>query len=120
VVHVARAAPAVGGDPDRSRFALTGLAALVAIAAAQFGDLATFLRMIAIGGFGAEANPIVVHLGSTLGLEALVAAKLLLIPFAAVIVAVLARVRVGLAASVLTFATVTGLVGAFSNVFALV
>ena len=104
---------------DRRHLGVATLGALLAIAVAQLADLATFLHMISIGGLGAEANPIVSGIGSALGIPTLVMLKIALIPFAALIFAVLARVRVGLAASVLTFATVMGLVGAFSNVLAL-
>jgi hypothetical protein len=115
----AAAAPRVHPDDlDRARIALTTLAAFAAIAAAQLADLTTFLRMISVGGLAAEANPIVVHLGSSVGLEILVLLKLALIPFVVLIVTVLARVRTRLAASVLTFATLTGLVGALSNILA--
>ena len=109
--------PAVHGEGlDRGRLAFATLAALAAIAAAQLADLTTFLRMISVGGLAAEANPIVVHIEATLGLATLVALKLALIPFLALVFAALARVRQGLAASVLTVGTLAGLVGALTNI----
>lgn len=101
-----------------ARLFLASLAALAAIATAQLADLTTFLRMISVGGFAAEANPLVVTIGETMGLPALVLLKLAVIPFVAAVFAVLARIRVRLAASVLTVATITGFIGAFSNVMA--
>ncbi len=111
--------PASDGDDGRQRVAFTVAAAFAAIAAAQLGDIGTFLHMISIGGLGAEANPLVVHIASTHGFETLLLLKLALIPFVALIVAALMRVRVRLAATVLTFATVAGVAGACSNVAAL-
>ena len=113
------ASAAIGGTAEKDRVAFVAVAAFAAIAAAQLADLSTFLRMISVGGMAAEANPIVVHIGSNLGLETLLILKFALIPFVALIVSALARVRVRLAASVLTVATVAGLVGALSNVLAL-
>lgn len=107
------------GDLARQRLAFTVVAGFAAIAAAQMADLGTFLRMIAVGGLAAEANPLVAHIGRTLGLETLLFLKLGLIPFVALIVAALVRVRIRLAATVLTVATVAGVVGAASNVRAL-
>lgn len=100
------------------RLVVASLAALLAVGTAQLADLTTFVRMIAIGGFAAEANPIVVTIGETFGFWALVVLKLALIPFVAVVFVALARIRARLAASVLTVATLTGLLGAFSNVLA--
>ena len=118
-MHAAPAVPIADGDLARQRVAFTVVAAFAAIAAAQIGDLGTFLRMIAVGGLAAEANPLVAHIGRTLGLETLLLLKLGLIPFVALIVAALIRVRVRLAATVLTVATTAGVVGALSNVRAL-
>jgi hypothetical protein len=100
------------------RLVVASLAALLAIGTAHLADLTTFLPMIAVGGFAAEANPIVATVGESFGVGALVALKLVLIPFVAVIFMALARIRARLAASVLTVATLTGLAGAFSNVLA--
>jgi hypothetical protein len=111
--------PTADGDLARRRVTFTVVAAFTAIAAAQLGDLGTFLHMISIGGLGAEANPLVVHIARTHGFETLLLLKLALIPFVALIVAALMRIRVRLAATVLTFATLAGLVGACSNVAAL-
>lgn len=105
-------------DVAEGRLVVASVAALLAVATAQLADLTTFLRMIAVGGFAAEANPLVVAIGETFGVGALVLLKLALIPFVALIFVTLARIRVRLAASVLTVATLTGLLGAFSNVIA--
>lgn len=118
-MQAASTVSAAGGDRDRQRLAFTVVAAFAAIAAAQIGDLGTFLRMISVGGLAAEANPLVAHIGRTLGLEMLLLLKLALIPFVALIFAALVRVRIRLAATVLTVATVAGIVGAVSNVRAL-
>ena len=108
-------------DPlvSERRFVLMSLAALVAVAAAQLADLTTFLRMVAASGIAAEANPIVAHAATVLGINAVVLAKLGLIGFVAMTVAILAPVSQRLAGSVLTLATLAGLVGAASNVLAL-
>lgn len=118
-MQAAPTVPVANGDLERQRVAFTVVAAFAAIAAAQIGDLWTFLRMVAVGGLAAEANPLVAHIGRTLGLETLLLLKLGLIPFVALIVAALIRVRIRLAATVLTIATTAGVVGALSNVRAL-
>jgi hypothetical protein len=100
-------------------FVLMSLAALVAVATAQLADLMTFLRMVAEGGIAAEANPIVAGAAILLGVNAVVLAKLGLIAFVAMTVAILAPVSRRLAGSVLTLGTLAGLVGATSNVLAL-
>ena len=119
-VSASRRVPPTDDDLARRRLGFTVVAAFAAIAAAQMGDLGTFVTMVALGGLAAEANPIVAHIGSELGLELLVLLKVALIPFVALIFAALLRVRVRLAATVLTVATVAGVVGACSNVAALV
>lgn len=106
-------------DPmmERRRLANIALAGLVAIALGQFADLVTFVRMITAGGFGTEANPIVIHLAGTLGLNTVLLLKVALVPFAALVFVVLARMRSSrLAASVVTMAVLAGLFGALSNV----
>ena len=97
------------------RFLLASVAALIAIATAQLADLATFLEMVSVGGLESEANPLVAYVARTAGLDALVAAKLALIGFATLTFAIVAPVRQRLAASVLTVATASGLLGATSN-----
>ncbi len=120
LVSASTTVPTADGELARRRLAFTIVAAFAAIAAAQLGDLGTFVTMVSLGGLAAEANPIVAHIGSELGLELLLLLKIALIPFVALIFAALVRIRVRLAATVLTFATLAGLVGACSNVAALV
>ena len=106
---------------ERSRVVLAAFAALVAVGTAQLADLTTFVRMISIGGMQMEANPIVVRLVADHGLGAVLAWKVAMIPFVAIVVFALARIRSSrLAGTVLTIATLTGLVGALSNVLAVV
>jgi len=95
------------------------MAALVAVATAQLADLTTFLGMVGLHGIGAEANPLVAHVARTAGLDVLVVAKVGLIGFVALTFAIVAKVRERLAASVVTIATVSGLVGAASNIIAI-
>jgi hypothetical protein len=91
------------------------VAALIAISTAQLADLATFLEMVEAGGLESEANPIVAHLARTAGLDVVVGAKLGLIGFVTMTFAIVAPVRQRLAASVLTLATASGLLGATTN-----
>lgn len=98
-------------------------AVILAVGTAQAGDLITFVRMIRNEGSAAEANPIVAHGLDSVGLPALVFAKLALFVLVVAIVTVLAHAgvegRQRTAAFVATFAVVAGIVGAFSNVFAM-
>jgi hypothetical protein len=115
------AQPRISSDLDemleRRRVANIALAGLVAIALGQFADLVTFVHMITSGGFGTEANPIVIHLAGTLGLSIVLLLKIALIPFLALVFVVLARLHSSrLAAGVVTVATLAGLFGALSNV----
>ena len=70
---------------ERRRVANIALAGLFAIALGQFADLVTFVRMITAGGFGTEANPIVIHLAGTLGITTVLLLKVALVPFAEVV-----------------------------------
>lgn len=115
----ARAALVPGLDPARQRLFLASVAAFIAIATAQLADLTTFIAMVTVAGIGAEANPFVAHIAQSLGLGVLVAAKVGLIAFVALTFAIVAPVSQRLAVSVLTVATASGLIGAFSNVVAL-
>lgn len=106
-----------GPPASRERSIRTATAlALVAVGIAQLGDLLTFARMLALRGPAAELNPIVATIAVDHGLLPLVALKLLLIVFIGACFAVVAGPRPRLAASVVTFATLAGLVGALSNV----
>jgi hypothetical protein len=98
---------------------VAGVSVLVAAGIAQAGDLVTFIRMIAVRGPGAEANPIVSHLLATAGLPILVVVKLALIAFVIFTFAIVARRHQWVAAFVATLATVVGVVGAMSNILAL-
>jgi hypothetical protein len=98
---------------------VAGVSFLVAAGIAQAGDLVTFIRMIAIRGPGAEANPLVAHLLATAGLPVLVVLKLALIAFVVFTFAVVVRRHQWIAAFVATLATVVGVVGAASNILAL-
>jgi hypothetical protein len=98
---------------------MAGVSVLVTAGLAQAGDLVTFIRMIAVRGPGAEANPIVAHLLATAGLPLLVAVKVGLIVFVVVTFAIVVRRHQWVAAFVATLATVVGVVGAASNILAL-
>jgi hypothetical protein len=103
----------------RRRLLVATVAALVAVGVAQLADLATFLRMIDVHGIEAELNPLVSAVATHHGTDVLIVAKLGLIVFVVAAFAIIATQRERLAASVLTFATIAGLVGATSNVIAL-
>jgi hypothetical protein len=98
-------------------------AIILAVGAAQAGDLITFVRMVLTEGPAAEANPIVAQGIESVGLPMLVVAKVCLFVLVVAIVALLARTgsarRPRTAAFIATFAVLVGLVGAFSNVFAM-
>lgn len=98
-------------------------AIILAVGTAQAGDLFTFIRMILHEGPAAEANPIVAQGIDSIGLPALVIAKVCLFVLVIAIVTVLAHAgaarRARTAAFVATFAVAAGLIGAFSNVFAM-
>lgn len=98
-------------------------AIILAVGTAQAGDLITFVRMILTLGVGAEANPIVAQGIDSVGLPMLVLAKVSLFVLVVAIVTLLARAgskrQPRTAAFVATFAVLVGLVGAFSNVFAM-
>lgn len=98
---------------------LAGVSVLLAVGIAQAGDLVTFIGMIALRGPGAEANPIVSHLLTNLGLPALVLLKVGLVAMVGLTFAVVVRQHQWVAAFVATLATVVGVVGAASNILAL-
>ena len=102
---------------ERRRIANVAIAGFFAIALGQSADLVTFVHMISAGGLGTEANPIVIELAGSLGLQILLLLKIALVPFLALIFVVLARMQSSrLAASVVTIATIAGLFGALTNV----
>jgi hypothetical protein len=98
-------------------------AVILAVGTAQAGDLITFIRMVLSEGPAAEANPIVAQGIDSVGLPTLVFAKVCLFVLVVAIVEVLAHAGAGrrarTAAFVATFAVAAGIVGAFSNVFAM-
>ena len=69
-------------------------AVILAVGTAQAGDLITFVRMIRNEGSAAEANPIVAHGLDSVGLPALVFAKMALFVLVVAIVTVLAHAGV--------------------------
>lgn len=98
---------------------LAALAVLLAVAIAQAGDLVTFTRMVAVAGIGAELNPLVALGAERLGLLPLVAAKAALVLLVASVFAIVARRHRRTAAFVATAGTMAGLLGAASNVIAI-
>jgi hypothetical protein len=93
---------------------------LATLLAAQLFDLGTFMTMIDLRGVAAEANPLVADLFSSLGMPAVVVAKLsLIILVGSLAVAGAARGRRGawaiVAAVPLSVAIVVGMVGGISN-----
>jgi hypothetical protein len=125
-VHSATAAPKPVSstavrveDPERLA-ALAALAALLAVGVAQASDLLTFLRMVSIAGIGAELNPLVSEGADTLGFVPLVLAKAALVVLVGAVFTIVARSHRRTAATVATLGTLAGLLGAFSNVFAII
>jgi hypothetical protein len=93
---------------------------LATLLAAQLFDLGTFVTMIGRHGITAEANPFVADLFATLGMPALVLAKLsLIVLVGSLAVAGAARGRRGawavVAAVPLAVAIVVGMIGGVSN-----
>jgi hypothetical protein len=105
-------------EPERLA-AIAAFGVLVAVAAAQASDVVTFLRMIGVGGVAAELNPLVVRGVSSLGVVPLVLAKAALVVLVAASFTIVARSHRRAAATVAATGTVVGLMGAFSNVFAM-
>jgi hypothetical protein len=108
-----------GTSVGRFRLTVLRVAALTALTVAQLADLGTFLRMVGDRGLDAELNPFVVAAASTLGLAALAVAKVALIVVVWSTFTILARARPRTAATVLTLGTAAGLLGAASNVLAI-
>jgi hypothetical protein len=106
-------------DPERLA-ALAALAALLAVAVAQAGDLLTFLRMVGVAGIAAELNPLVAQGAETLGFLPLIVAKAALVVLVGAVFTIVARSHRRTAATVVTLGTIAGLMGAFSNVFAII
>jgi hypothetical protein len=93
---------------------------LATLVAAQFFDLGTFVRMIDGRGLGAEANPLVAGLLTTIGLPGLILLKAALVVLvASLVVAAAARGRRGIWAAIggvpLAMAIAAGLIGGITN-----
>lgn len=106
-------------EPERLA-AIAAAGVLIAVAAAQASDLVTFIRMVSVAGIAAELNPIVALGASSLGLVPLVLAKAALVVLVAASFAIVARSHRRVAATVATFGMVAGLLGAYSNVLAII
>ena len=92
---------------------------VAALAVAQLFDYVSFLAMVSRHGLAAEANPIVIGLAEGAGLPGLTLAKLAAVLLAALAFALLARRRRAMAATIVTFGIVAGVVGGVSNVLTL-
>jgi hypothetical protein len=92
---------------------------LLAVTIAQLGDLVTFLQMIMVHGWAAEANPIVHETAAAAGLPGLIVAKLAAGLLVVSTFAILARSHRRLAAAVAGVGTLAGILGAYSNVLTL-
>ena len=93
---------------------------LATLFAAQLFDLGTFMTMVSWHGVNAEANPLVVELFSSLGISALVVAKVALVVLVgSLLVAGAARGRQGawsiVAGLPLSLAIAFGLIGGITN-----
>jgi hypothetical protein len=98
---------------------VAALGTLLAVAVAQASDTLTFMRMVGIAGIEAELNPLVAAGHDTLGMLPLVAAKLALVVLIGSVFAIVSRRHRRVAATVATAGMAAGLIGAFSNVFAI-
>ncbi len=96
--------------------ALAGV--FIAVGSAQLSDFLTFVRLVALDGRVAEANPLVDRVGLVFGLPGLIAAKVLVVAIVVSTFAILSRRDGRLAALVATVGTLAGLLGAASNVLA--
>jgi hypothetical protein len=103
--------------PD-ARLRLAVAAVLFAVGSAQAADVITFIKLMAIHGAAAEANPLVAQGYGLLGVLPLIAAKVALVVLVVALFAVIAQFRGRLGSLVATTAMVGGLVGAFANVYA--
>lgn len=108
------------GAAALTRAASVNFLRLATLALAQGIDLATFSVMVARHGAAAEANPLVSDLFTTLGLPAVLAAKIALVTLiGALCVASAARGRRGVWAMVgglpLALAIAAGLIGGITN-----
>ena len=98
--------------------------AVLTLTISQLLDLGTFVRMVAIHGPLVEGNPLVAHLLDELGVPFLAVTKIAVLSLVIAIVAVLwgrddQRGHPRLAAGILGFAIVAGVVGGMTNAIVL-
>jgi hypothetical protein len=111
---------AVEGFATRSAHNGAMVLAVITATVAQMLDLGTFVRMVAIHGPLAEGNPLVAHLLDELGVPYLAVAKIAVLSLVMAIVAVLwgrdgQRRHPRLAATIVGFAIIAGVVGGMTN-----
>jgi hypothetical protein len=92
------------------------VAALALLATAQLFDYVTFMVMIERHGLGAELNPIVIAIASSVGLVGLTVVKGAAVVFLASTAVLLLPRRPHVAIGVLTVGIILGVVGGISNV----
>lgn len=97
------------------------VAAVLTMSAAQLFDLATFGTMVHRLGLGAEANPLVGLLFGLYGYPLVAIAKVVLLAMVTAVGAILLRSAktTHIAAAVLAFGIIIGLVGGISNAIAI-
>src|SRR3954454_2271893 len=93
---------------------------VVVVTASQLLDLSTFVRMVAVHGPGAEANPLVAHLLVGEGLPFVTVTKIAALSLVVAVIAVLHgrpdRPRAPrLAGAIAVLAIVAGLIGGWTN-----
>ena len=115
----ASSAPLRVEEPERLA-AVAALGVLIAVAVAQAGDLLTFLRMVSVAGIAAELNPLVALGASKLGYVPLIVAKAALVVLVGAVFTIVARSHRRVAAMVATTGMIAGLLGAYSNVLAII
>jgi hypothetical protein len=88
---------------------------IAVLALAQLFDFVSFLGMVSQHGFRAELNPLVVVVGSHFNLQGLAIAKLAMLAYVGVTVALLARRYPRLATLVVAVGIAAGTIGGISN-----
>jgi hypothetical protein len=89
---------------------------IAALAAAQAFDFVSFLAMHGKHGFAAELNPLVVAVGNHFDLYGLAIAKLGMLAYVAVTVAIIAHRHPRLAGLVVAAGIAAGTLGGLSNI----
>ena len=89
---------------------------IAALVAAQAFDFVSFLAMVKEHGFAAELNPLVVAVGHHFDLAGLAIAKLGMVAYVALTIAILARRYPRLAGFVLAAGIAAGTLGGISNI----